>query len=89
MMIFDAIKQLYPKAIYIKEREGEYIAEDKDYKKIELDMEAVNAKAAELETAAETAATNKSNAKTSGIEKLKADTWSPLTDDEIQALFGE
>lgn len=50
---------------------------------------AIKTKITELETAATTAATNKANAKASGIAKLKAATWSPLTDDEADALFGE
>ncbi len=41
------------------------------------------------ETAAETAKTKKTNDRASGIAKLKAGTWSPLSDDEATALFGE
>lgn len=33
--------------------------------------------------------TAKTNNRASGIAKLKADTWSPLTTDEVTALFGE
>ena len=48
-MIFEAISALYPKAVYVKEREGVYTAQDIDYNTITLDMSAVNTKAAELE----------------------------------------
>jgi hypothetical protein len=48
-MIIEAIKALHSSAIYIKERDGIYTAQDIDYNNITLDMSAVNTKAAELQ----------------------------------------
>ena len=49
-MIFAAIKELYPTAIYTYEREGVYTAQDENYDDVALDMVAVEAKAAELQS---------------------------------------
>jgi len=52
-MIFEAIKKLYPTAIYSKERDGVYTAQDENYDDVTLDMVAVEAKAAELQVIAD------------------------------------
>ena len=53
-----------------------------------ITKDVLDAKITELETAETTAETTKATNKTDAIAKLKASTWSPLTDDEATALFG-
>jgi hypothetical protein len=52
-MIFEAIKELYPTAIYSKERDGVYTSQDENYDDVTLDMVVVEAKAAELQVIAD------------------------------------
>jgi hypothetical protein len=52
-MIFEAIKELYPTAVYTKERDGVYTAQDENYDDVTLDMVVVEAKAAELQVIAD------------------------------------
>jgi hypothetical protein len=50
-MISQAIIEVYPTAIYSKERAGIWTAQDEFYNDIPLDMSVINAKVAELEIA--------------------------------------
>jgi hypothetical protein len=52
-MIFEAIRELYPTAIYTKEREGVYSSQDENYDDVIIDMTVVEARAAELQVIAD------------------------------------
>ena len=54
-----------------------------------ISVEDIQAKISTVETEIKQEETNKKNARTSAINKLKGATYSPLTDAESKALFGE
>jgi phage terminase Nu1 subunit (DNA packaging protein) len=80
MTLYDAIYQLNPTVVTIRND----VAYDKDENIVEYDLAAAEAKFAELQNAANTAAQVAATAKTSAIDKLTA---LGLTADEIAHLI--
>ena len=80
-----AIKELYPS---VTSNQGN-VSYDNDLNVVTTDETAIANKITEMDTERANATTKVTNDKASGIAKLKADTWSPLTADEVTALFGE
>jgi hypothetical protein len=80
-MNHDAIYALYPNVVTVDDGTGAF---DKDGNKVEIDIDAVNTKAQELQAAAESAKQAKADAKQSAIDKLTA---LGLTADEIAHLI--
>ena len=80
-----AIKVLYPSVV---RNEGDKGYDDSG-NEVSLNETDITNKITEQDTERANADTKLTNDKASGIAKLKADTWSPLTADEVTALFGE
>ena len=80
MMTYEAIYKLYPNLISIEEDEGNYICRDKDTNQISVDMDAVNAKADELQ------AEHDLKQKTHKTNKVSAYRKMQMTDAEILSL---
>ena len=80
-----AIKVLYPSVV---RNEGDKGFDDNG-DEVSMNETDITNKITEQDTERANAATKLTNDKASGIAKLKADTWSPLTADEVTALFGE
>tara|TARA_Y100000114_G_scaffold155513_1_gene179876 strand:- start:1008 stop:1277 length:270 start_codon:yes stop_codon:yes gene_type:complete len=77
----EAIYNLYSNVNHVKEKDdGTFTAYDKDEKEVTIDMDAVNTKAAELQTEYDNEETTKKNNRVSAYRKLS------LTDDEILAI---
>lgn len=82
---FKAICALYPNVTTIRELDGVYTAETQDGTEVPLDMDAVNAKVIELQTAANTEETQKETDAANGNQKLLD---LGLTQAEATALTG-
>ena len=80
-----AIKALYPSVVSNEGDKGF----DNSGNEVSMNETDIANKITEQDTARDNAATKLTNDKASGIAKLKADTWSPLSADEVTALFGE
>jgi len=80
-MNHDAVYALYSNVVTVDDGTGAF---DKDGNKVEIDIDAVNTKAQELQAAAEAAEQAKAAAKQSAITKLSA---LGLTADEIAHLI--
>tara|TARA_Y100000389_G_C17393088_1_gene481016 strand:+ start:1032 stop:1301 length:270 start_codon:yes stop_codon:yes gene_type:complete len=80
-----AIKVLYPSVV---SNDGDKGYDDSG-NEVSMNETNIANKITEQDTARDNAATKLTNDKASGIAKLKADTWSPLSADEVTALFGE
>ena len=80
-----AIKALYPSVVSNEGDKGL----DNSGNEVSMNETDIANKITEQDTARDNAATKLTNDKASGIAKLKADTWSPLSADEVTALFGE
>ena len=81
-MNHQAIYELYPQVVTIDDGTGAF---DQDGNQVEIDENAVNAKAEELKMIELTAWQDKDMAKQSALSKLSA---LGLTEDEIKALLG-
>jgi hypothetical protein len=79
-MIHEAIYALYPNVVTIDDGTGAF---DKDGDLVDIDMDAVATKAAELEAAEQTKAQAAADAKQSALDKLMA---LGLTEEEALAL---
>ena len=80
MMIHEAVYKLYSHIVTIEEDEGNYICRDKDKNRISIDMDAVNATAAELR------AEHDLKQKTHKTNKVSAYRKMQMTDAEILSL---
>jgi len=79
-MKHEAIRNLYSNVVTITEDKGVFIAVDKNNNEVSIDMDAVNIKAVELQTAHDNEQETKKNNKVSAYRKME------MTDDEILAI---
>jgi len=86
-MKHEAIYNLYPNAIRIKEtNDGTFVVQDINDNNISIDIDAVNTKATELQTAYDNEVQAKADLKASAKAKLMA--GEALTEDEANVMIG-